>query len=506
MPLVNKGASLPPLGLISLAALLPEDWQLELVDLNVETLSDAQVLAADAVFTGGMRIQSESLHQILARARALGRLSVVGGPAPTTGAEEYTDADIVFCGEAEGRIDQLVDAIAAHDGTSVRLTSDADRPSMAEAPVPRFDLIKPERYTSISVQYSRGCPFSCEFCDIIEIYGRVPRLKRPDQVLAELDTLYRIGWRGSLFFVDDNFIGNRTAVRKLLPQVARWQREHGYPFELYTEASVNLATDDALIKLMVEAGFASVFLGIETPDPEALKQAKKRQNVWVDLTAAIDRLTESGLEVMGGFIVGFDQDDEQTFEVQRRFIADAPIPLAMVGLLTALPDTQLWRRLSIEGRLRANWSGDQFGRPNFVPAMDERTLLEGYAGLLQQLYSPEGYYRRCHRYLERVGRVPGQKRPSLQHVKTLLRSFVQIGLRSPWRTEYWKLLARAALRKPHAFATVVGKAVQGEHMIRYTRDDVVPRIRAAIAALDADAPEKREEKTLPKLMLAACPA
>src|SRR5262249_10806527 len=228
----------------------------------------------------------------------------------------------------------------------------AQRPDVKGSPVPRYDLLELQHYVSMSIQYSRGCPYNCEFCDIIEIFGRVPRMKSPAQILGELDALHALGWRGSVFFVDDNFIGNIKEVRKLLPEVARWQRERGAPFELYTEASVNLAADEKLVADMVVAGFSSVFLGIETPSPEALREAKKTQNLKLDLTVAVERLTKAGLEVMAGFIVGFDSDDPSAFAAQLEFLADAPIPLAMVGILTALPGTQLWRRLEGEGRLR----------------------------------------------------------------------------------------------------------------------------------------------------------
>jgi radical SAM superfamily enzyme YgiQ (UPF0313 family) len=486
MPLVGCRASLPPLGLVTLAALLPRDWELRLLDLNVAPLPDEALRWADIVLISGMHVQARSMHEILARARRLGRRTVVGGPGPTTTPSEFADADLVFVGEAEGRTDELVAAVQATGGPGLPrlLAPRGDRPAIDGVPLPRFDLLDLGAYTSMSVQYSRGCPYSCEFCDVIEIFGRQPRLKSPRQVLAELDALYAAGFNRSVFFVDDNFVGNRKAVRQLLPQIARWQRSRGYPFELYTEASVNLALDDELVREMVNAGFATVFVGIETPSTAALRGAGKRQNLSLDLGQAVDRLTRAGLEVMGGFIVGFDQDDRHAFAAQRRFIQSSAIPLAMVGLLTALPGTALCRRLQAEGRLRGSGDGDTFARPNFTPVMDEEVMLSEYRRLLADLYSPEAYYRRCRSYVDRAARLPGRKRAAWHHVATLLRTTLEVGIRrSGTRRQYWKLVARTLLRARHHIAWTIGHAAMGEHMLRYTREEVLPRIDRALADL-----------------------
>ncbi len=481
----RKRAALPPLGLITLAALLPDDWKLRLIDLNVRSLRDADLRWADVVLVGGMRIQAESLHQVLARARALGRRTVVGGPAASSAPDDFSDADIVFCGEAEGRIDQLTEAIDDVRPEPVVVAAPAERPEITGSPLPRYDLLDFDRYGSTSVQYSRGCPFNCEFCDIIKLFGRRPRVKSNSQVLAEFDELYRLGHRGSVFFVDDNFIGNKPAVKKLLPELQAWQEERGYPFELYTEASVNLASDEALLASMVAAGFASVFLGIETPSPEALGGAGKKQNLKVDLTEAVDRITRAGIEVFGGFIVGFDQDDERAFDVQHGFLSSSPIPLAMVGLLNAMPGTALWQRLEREGRLRHDFSGNQFDRPNFEPTMDEETLLEGYADLMRKLYSPDEYYQRCLAYIDRAVPPPGIRRGAWRWVPTLLRACFGVGFLHGRRRHYWKLLYHSLRHAPHTFAWAVGHAVMGEHMIRYTHENLVPALEQALADVRA---------------------
>jgi radical SAM superfamily enzyme YgiQ (UPF0313 family) len=484
LPLAGKRCSLPPLGLLTLAAQLPVTWSLRLVDLNIAPLTDRDLAWADAVLVGGMRVQAASMHEVIAQARVWGIRSVVGGPAPTTAPGEWGDADVVFIGEVEGRIDELVAALAADTPCVVR--ERGGKPALGAMPVPRFDLLELDAYASMSIQYSRGCPYACEFCDVIEIFGRAPRVKEDAQVLAELDALAALGYRGSVFLVDDNFIGNRPAVRRLLPAIASWQADHGRPFYFYTEASVNLAGDPDLIAAMVAAGFRAVFVGIETPSTEALASVGKKQNLKVDLAAAITTLSRAGLEVMGGFIVGFDSDDPRAFAAQRDFIAGAPMPLAMVGVLTALPGTALWRRLEREGRLRTASAGDQFCRPNFTPVMDEVLLLRGYAELLADLYEPEAYYARCAAFVDCAAEaeVP---RSALPHggITTMLRTARDVGghgLGS--RRPFWRLVSRTLVRAPHLVPWLVARAITGEHLIRYTRDDVLPRLGRAIAEAD----------------------
>lgn len=494
--IAGKRASLPPLGLITVASHLPPEWELKLVDMNVEPLADEALCWADAVLVGGMLIQAPSMRTVVRRARALGRRTVVGGPAASTSPDEFADADVVFGGEVEGREAELAALIVGAPGgmrpaaaggqTLVPLRKDA-RPAVTSSRVPRFDLLQLSAYSGMCVQYSRGCPFRCEFCDIIEIFGRVPRTKTPAQVLAELEALRRLGWAGSVFVVDDNFIGNIKQVRLLLPELRRWQEANGRPFELYTEASLNIARDRALVDAMVAAGFTSVFLGIETPSAEALAETQKTQNLRVDLVAAVEELTRAGLEVMGGFIVGFDSDQPSAFEAQRQFLADAPIPLAMVGLLTALPDTQLWRRLADEGRLRHESRGDQMTRPNFVPVMEEEALLAGYADLLRELYSVDGYLRRCRAALAMLPE-PRVLYPRRGWMASLVRAIAVLGVASPRRRMFWSLLAGALRRSLRRAPWAIAKAIQGEHLIRYTEMDVLPRIDRALAEVRQSPP------------------
>jgi radical SAM superfamily enzyme YgiQ (UPF0313 family) len=489
--IVDKKASLPPLGLITLAASLPESWQLRLVDLNVAPLRDADVLWADVVFTGGMLIQLESLHEVTARAHALGRPIVIGGPTATTSPEVFTDpaADLIFQGEAEGRIDQLVEAIEAMGppGAGQLVVPPGDgRPDISQVPTPRFDLLDVKQYTTMSIQYSRGCPFRCEFCDIVELFGHTPRVKSNQQIIAEIEEIHRLGFKGSIFVVDDNFIGKKRAVRELLPLITEWQAAHGAPFDFYTEASIDLAADDELMEAMIDAGFRSVFVGIETPSKSALAEAHKGQNLRMDLTEAIDRMTLAGLEVMGGFIVGFDSDRDDIFEAQREFIQRSPVVLAMIGVLFALPGTALWRRLAGTGRLRDRSAGDQFGRSNFVPVMDEERLLRGYRELLRDLYSAESFYKRCENYLDRVGEIPISGDQGLEDMVYFVKIAFGLGVLSPRRKLFWRLLNKARKGVPHGLKWAVVKSLQGEHMIRYTTEHVLPRLDRAIDEVVAE--------------------
>ncbi|MFH2007797.1 MAG: radical SAM protein [bacterium] len=488
--LVDKRASLPPLGLVTLAACLPEQWRLRLVDLNVQELREEDLRWCDVVFLGGMMVQLDSMREVTARAQALGRPVVVGGPTATTDPDLFPRVDLVFQGEAEGRIPELVRAVEAtltdsHPPVIERRVIPAgdDKPDLSLAPVPRFDLLKIDRYTSMAIQYSRGCPFHCEFCDVIEIFGRVSRVKSADQIIAELDALHGLGFDGSVFLVDDNFIGNKREVNQLLPRMEAWQKSHGRPYEFYTEASINLAADPALMAAMVAAGFSTVFVGIETPSKSALKEAGKGQNLRLELDEAVDTMTRAGLEVMGGFIVGFDTDDADIFDAQRELIQSSPIALAMVGLLIALPGTKLWRRLEKEGRLRGRTSGDQFGRSNIIPIMDEEALLRGYRDLLRDLYTADAFYRRCEAHVSRVGDIPAGGSRGLGDLSYFLKAALRIGIQSPRRWHFWGLL-RSALGAPrHTIKYAVVKALQGEHMIRYTEEHVLPRLDQAIAGL-----------------------
>lgn len=466
---IGKRSAFPPLGLLTISAMLPASWERRVVDMNVRTLKASDIEWADMVFATAMLIQKDSLREVVNRAKAKGKRVAIGGPYVTT-TLDMVDADHVFLGEAETTLPEFINDLA--QGEPKRTYQAAERPPLSITPVPDFHLAELKRYSSMSVQYSRGCPFNCEFCDIIEIYGRVPRTKSNSQMLNELDALRRVGWRGPVFIVDDNFIGNKKNVRKLLPELADWQERHGHPFELFTEASVNLAEDDALLKDMQRAGFYRVFLGIETPDAASLKEAQKTQNRG-DLVEAVKKIQSYGMEVMAGFIVGFDSDPEDIFERQINFIRKSAIPLAMVGLLNALPDTQLWRRLEREGRLLAEGDGNNTNCSlNFVPKMDPARLVEGYKSIMRTIYSPAEYYQRA---LDCLGWVrhtvlPTKTRRTLtgNNVATLVRIILKLGIRDGERVEFWRFM-RHVLRDHRAkFEEAMSFAVTGYHFRKLT--------------------------------------
>jgi radical SAM superfamily enzyme YgiQ (UPF0313 family) len=444
LPFEGKRSVFPPLGLMTVSGLLPKSCERRLVDLNVERLKTSQIEWADMVFITGMLAQKKSLHETVERCRKLGKVIVLGGPYVTSTIEELPYADHIFQGEAETTLPQFFRDLES--GTAKRTYKAPERPPMSIAPIADFGLVNMKKYSNMSIQYSRGCPFSCEFCDIIEIYGRVPRTKSNQQVLAEFDELYRLGWRGPLFIVDDNFIGNKKHVRMLLPDLIEWQKKHGYPFSLFTEASVNLADDEDLLVAMKEAGFRRVFLGIETPVEESLKEAQKSQNRG-NLLNSVRRIQNNGMEVMAGFIVGFDNDPEDIFERQIEFIRESAIPLAMVGMLNALPDTQLWKRLEREGRLLGDdaTGNNTIATVNFVPKMDVDTLIAGYQRIMRTIYKPSEYYRRALDSLQRVPQdVPeAHQYHGIKAIKAFLRIAFKLGVLDAERREFWRFFLKA---------------------------------------------------------------
>lgn len=467
LPFEGKSSAYPPLGLLTVASMLPASWNKRVVDANVRPLSQEDIAWADIAMFSGMLVQKPHMLELLAMCREAGLPTVVGGPI-TSGAADMCDyADHIVVGEAEDLLPRFLDDLNA--GKPQRVYSGSDLPELNTTPVPDMSLVDIKRYSAMAIQYSRGCPFNCEFCDIIEIYGRRPRTKSVAQVIAELEQLYRMNWRGSVFIVDDNFIGNKKNVRQLMPALAKWNQERGRPFTFFTEASVNLADDDPLLGLMREAGFTRVFLGIETPVESSLREAQKLQNTKRSLLESVQRIQSYGIEVMAGFIVGFDHDPEDIFDRQVEFIEESAIPLAMVGLLQALPGTQLYRRLSREGRLLQDGTGNNSDvRLNFIPNMSPERLVAGYRSIMQRLYTPAAYYRRVGRFLERFRPAHHRPRGFTDYV-AFARSVIKQGLMTRGRRHYWKFLWNAATRYRHAFDTAVVLAVMGYHFETLTR-------------------------------------
>jgi radical SAM superfamily enzyme YgiQ (UPF0313 family) len=467
LPFEGKRSAYPPLGLLTIAPLLPRHWPKRLVDTNIRPLKDADLQWADLVMVSGMLVHKPEVVQLLDRARGRGLTTVVGGPITSSVAELTEHADHVVIGEAEELIPALADDLER--GRAKPVYQAAEKPGLDKTPLPDLSLIDPRYYSAMAIQYSRGCPFTCEFCDIIEIYGRRPRTKSPAQVVAELDQLYERKWRGSVFIVDDNFIGNKKKVKELLPVLADWNQRRRNPFTFFTEASLNLSDDPELLEMMKAARFNRVFMGIETPVEASLKEAHKLQNTRRSLMESVKRIQSYGMEVMAGFIVGFDNDPEDIFDRQVEFIQESGIPLAMVGLLLALPGTQLYRRLMKEGRIVEEGHGNNMDlRLNFIPKMNPQRLVEGYRSILARIYQPEAYYERVLRFLEQFKPVCHTHR-SWSDYKAFLRSIWKQGLRGDSRRSYWKFFLEAATRYRHAFDTAITLAIMGYHFQTLTR-------------------------------------
>ena len=465
----GRTAAFPPLGLMTVSAMLPQDWERRLVDMNVESLWPEDVEWADMVFLSAMIVQNESLEQVVSLCRSMGKKVVVGGPYVSTSSERLPDADHIFIGEAETTLPEFINDLKL--GIARKIYKADERPSLLNTPVPDFSLVDMNAYSAMNVQYSRGCPFQCEFCDIIEIYGRVPRTKSNEQMLAELDALKAVGWRGLVFMVDDNFIGNKKNVRLFMPDLIRWSEANEFPFSFITEASVNLAEDDALLQSMEDAGFRRIFLGIETPVEESLKEAQKGQNTHRDLLESIHKIQSYGMEVMAGFIVGFDNDPENIFDLQTAFIRESGIPLAMVGLLSALPDTQLWRRLEKEGRLLDVSTGNNTDcTVNFVPKMNIDRLVEGYKSILKNIYSPREYYRRALDCLSRFhkNRIEPRQSTLFQDLRAFYKIVMTLGIKDPSRAEFWNYFYKLIRYYPRDFAHGITLAAMGYHFRQIT--------------------------------------
>lgn len=462
--LVSRRASMPPLGLLTVAGMLPRDWRLRLVDLNVESLRDEDLREADYVLLSAMLVQRDSAREVAARCRALGKPVIAGGPLFTTSHEAFPEIPHFVLGEAEELMPQLVADMRA--GRVQPVYRAARWPDLGAAPPPRWDLINLRHYVTMPVQFSRGCPFDCEFCDIIVMNGRVPRTKAPAQVVAELEALRLRGWRDMVFIVDDNFIGDRRRTRALLDALIAWRERTRTTIGFLTEASVNLADDPDLCARMVAAGFKKVFVGIETPSAESLEECRKRQNRG-DLVAAVHRLQQAGLEVMGGFIVGFDNDCADIFKRQFEFIQRSGVATAMVGLLTALPQTRLWQRLHREGRLVSESSGNNTDAAlNFEPRLGRDFLVNGYRELMKKLYEPRHYYQRVRTFL-RLHRPAGPRlRLSRTDFVAFLKSFWVLGLRHRGRLAYWRLFWSTLLRRPRQFQHAIELAILGYHFRR----------------------------------------
>ncbi len=464
---IRKKAGAPPLGLLTVAAMLPAEWEKRLVDLNVKDLKDDDLKWADYVFLSAMIVQRESVRKILKRCQALGVKVVAGGPLFTMEHENFPEVDHFVLNEAEETLAPFVRDLAA--GQARRVYSSAEFPDIHQTPIPLWGLADLKHYDTISIQFSRGCPFNCDFCNVTTLLGHVPRTKTAAQIIAELDSLYASGWRKSIFFVDDNFIGNKKQIKsEVLPALIEWRKgKTGMPFS--TEASINLADDPVLLKLMVEAGFDTVFVGIETPNEDSLTECSKNQNKGRDLVENVRNLQRAGLQVQGGFIVGFDNDSPTIFQQQIDFIQKSGIVTAMVGLLQAPLGTRLYERMQKEGRLVEEFSGDNVdGSTNIIPKMGLESLRDGYRKLLDQIYAPKLYYERVRTFLReyRPPKIKIHLEP--QYIMALWRSMYQLGIRGVERVQYWRLFFWTLFRRPRLFPLAITFAIYGFHFRHVT--------------------------------------
>jgi len=494
--LMGKRSAMPPLGLLTIAAMVPEHFRLRLVDLNVTPLTDQDLDWADLVLTSTMVVQRRSLQEVIARCNRRGKPIVVGGPHPTSFADEIVGADFYVLDEVEETLPGFLADWEA--GRAQRVCRPQRKPPIAATPVPRFDLLDLGAYSSMALQFSRGCPFDCEFCDITKLFGRVPRTKSSPQMLAEFDALYTLGWRGPVFLVDDNFIGNRREALRLLPEIAAWQRQRAYPFDLFTEASVNLAQHEPLMDAMVAAGFSMVFVGIESPNPDALERTRKSQNVQRGdgdyLLHAVRTIQRKGMEVSGGFILGLDGDGPEVFDAQLAFIQAAGIPRAMVGLLSALRGTDLHARLEAEGRLVGEATGNNVEIAlNFRPQLDPTVLIDGYRRVLATLYAPglKSYFARCWTLISHLGPGVAGRRRHFETAKllALLRSVRRQAL-SRQAPAYLGFVLRTLLLRPRQTGLAIRLAIMGLHFEKFTRQTLATHDFSAAARADYEQVER----------------
>jgi radical SAM superfamily enzyme YgiQ (UPF0313 family) len=459
---ISKKAAFPPLGLLTVASMLPPAWEKKLVDMNVSPLKNEDIIWADYVLIGAMIIQKDSARDVIARCREFEKTLIAGGPLFTTGFEEFEGIDHCVRGEAENIIPKLVEDL--EKGCAQPLYEAQEFPDIKSTPIPLWDLIDLKDYAIMSVQYSRGCPFDCEFCDIIVMNGHVPRTKGKEQLIDELEALYMRGWRGQVFIVDDNFIGNRVRVKEAIREIIHWNSKRRHPFLFLTEASINLADDEELMELMAAAGFQRVFVGIETPVEESLQECNKIQNRGSDLAEKVRKIQLHGMEVIGGFIVGFDSDPPSIFEKQIDLIQKSGVVTAMVGILNAFPGTRLHKRLKEEKRLVDGSTGNNVSPLiNFLPRMESHRLIEGYRAIIRTIYSPREYYERIITFLKeyRPAHVP---RIRWTEMKAVIKSFWFIGVVGEARKYYWKLLSWTLLKRPRALSLAVAMAICGIHL------------------------------------------
>jgi radical SAM superfamily enzyme YgiQ (UPF0313 family) len=462
---ISKKASFPPLGLLTVASMLPREWETKLVDMNVSNLTDTDLKWADCVFISAMAVQKDSALHVIHQCKSQGKTIVAGGPLFTTSYDEFKNIDHFVLNEAETTLYSFLDDLKK--GSPRHVYASKEWPDIQKTPPPRWELIHMKHYAAMSIQYSRGCPFNCEFCDIIILNGHKPRTKNIGQIIEELERLNAQGWRGPVFFVDDNFIGNRKKLKKdILPPLIDWMEKRKYPFHFHTEASINLSDDEELMRLLVKAGFNKAFIGIETPNEESLAECNKYLNKNRDLLASVKKIQRQGIQVQGGFIVGFDNDPPSIFERQINFIQKSGIVTAMVGLLNAPRGTRLYKRLKKENRILKAFSGNNTDFSlNFKPKMKMETLMNGYRKILNTIYSPKYYYERVITFLKAYNPEPLKKKIyfNFTYLNAFMKSIWLLGIQGKERLHYWKLIVWTLFKRPRFLNIAVTLAIYGFH-------------------------------------------
>jgi len=458
--LLGKKAAYPPLGLLTVAAMLPGEWEKKLVDMNCGPLKEEHIEWADHILVSSIVGQKQSTKKVVKTVHRAGRAVIAGGSLFTTCSDEFPDIDTIVMGEAEETIHALIKDI--RDNDLKKVYSMEGFPPIEKAPIPQWDLIDFSNYNSVCIQLSRGCPYNCEFCDVVHLNGRVPRIKGREQIISELESVYARGWRAGVFFVDDNLIGNKPVLKKdILPAIIQWQKERKYPLTLSTQVSINLSDDKELMEMMIDAGFATVFIGIETPDPDGLRECGKFHNNNRDLLESVKKMQNMGFEVNAGFILGFDSDKDTVFQTQVDFIQKSGIVAAMVGLLNVSPKSRLHERLKKDNRLIDTSGSSELHELNFIPKMDPDILIDGYGKVLSDIYSPKFFFERIRTFLTEY-RPKKVKQPKVRfyHIRGLASSLWFLGVIGSGRHYYWNLILWSLFRRPgllpYAFGLPLG--------------------------------------------------
>jgi len=468
---ISKKAVNPPLGLITISSMLPIKWNKKLIDLNIESLKKKDIMWADYVFISAMNVQEESTKEVIERCKSLNKKMVCGGPLFTEESDRFKMVDHLVLNEAELTLPGFLTDLK--NGNPKHIYQSEGFANLTETPLPDYSLVKASKYNTMNLQYTRGCPFNCEFCDITALFGHKVRIKSTEQIIKELEVIYEIGWRKNVFFVDDNFIGNKKILKNdLLPAVIDWMEKKDYPFRFSTEASINLSDDDELMGLMTKAGFSTVFIGIETTELASLVECGKVQNTNRDLIQSVHKIQEYGLEVNGGFILGFDNDSASIFQKQIEFIRESGIISAMVGLLNAPKKTRLYKRLKQEGRIINETTGDNTDFSlNFAPKMDKKILLDGYKKVINGIYGGKEYYMRVLDFIKRF--TPNQKskvKLTFNHLIAFFRSFIRLGIVDTHRKHYWDLFFWTLFNRPKLVPLAITYSVYGFHFRKIFKD------------------------------------